>query len=77
MLTGMGNDGAAAMTKVKRQGGRTIAEAESTAVVFGMPQELIERDGATVVLPSHDIARQLIGWLHRSERTSHGIAKSH
>jgi len=77
LLTGMGNDGATAMAQLKRHGGRTIAEAESTAVVFGMPQELIQKDGATVVLPCHEIARQLIGWLDRSERTHHGIAKSH
>jgi two-component system chemotaxis response regulator CheB len=77
LLTGMGNDGATAMSQLKRHGGRTIAEAESTAVVFGMPQELIQKDGATVVLPSHEIARQLIGWLDRSERTHHGTAKSH
>lgn len=76
-LTGMGNDGAKAMTELKRQGGRTIAEAESTAVVFGMPQELIEAGGASVVLPCHHIARQLLGWLHRKERAHDGIAKSH
>lgn len=63
MLTGMGNDGADAMSRLKHQGGRTIAEAESTAVVFGMPAELIEKGGATVVLPCHEIARQLKGWL--------------
>lgn len=76
-LTGMGDDGARAMTELKQRGGRTIAEAESTAVVFGMPNELIQRDGATVVLPCHQVARQLIGWLHRKERTRHGTAKSH
>jgi two-component system, chemotaxis family, protein-glutamate methylesterase/glutaminase len=64
LLTGMGNDGATAMTRLKQQGGRTIAEAESTAVVFGMPHELIEQGGACLVLPSHDIARQIKGWLH-------------
>jgi two-component system chemotaxis response regulator CheB len=63
LLTGMGNDGAEAMTALKRQGGRTIAESEATAVVFGMPQELINQGGATIVLPSNQIARQLNGWL--------------
>jgi two-component system chemotaxis response regulator CheB len=63
MLTGMGNDGAVAMSKLKHQGGRTIAESEATAVVFGMPAELIDKGGATVVLPCQDIARQLKGWL--------------
>ncbi len=42
MLTGMGYDGADAFTEIKQRGGRTIAESEETAVVFGMPAELIE-----------------------------------
>lgn len=63
MLTGMGNDGARAMTELRRKGGRTIAESAETAVVFGMPSELIERGGATVVLPCGEVTRQLCGWL--------------
>ncbi len=62
-LTGMGNDGARAMTDLKREGGRTIAESQESAVVFGMPAELIARGGATLVLPSTGIARQLIHWI--------------
>ncbi|HYF88403.1 chemotaxis-specific protein-glutamate methyltransferase CheB [Azospirillum sp.] len=63
MLTGMGNDGAAAMAELRRLGGRTIAEDESTAVVFGMPADLIRRGGADAVLPCGDIATQLLRWL--------------
>lgn len=62
-LTGMGNDGAKEMAELHRRGGRTIAESEDTAVVFGMPAELIERGGASVVLPCQDVARQLNHWL--------------
>jgi len=62
MLTGMGYDGADAFAEIKKQGGRTIAESESSAVVFGMPAELIERGGASLVLPSEKIAAQLISW---------------
>lgn len=62
MLTGMGYDGADAFAEIRRQGGRTIAESEETAVVFGMPRELIERGGADQVLPAHRIAAQLIEW---------------
>ncbi|MBN2232884.1 MAG: chemotaxis-specific protein-glutamate methyltransferase CheB [Deltaproteobacteria bacterium] len=62
MLTGMGHDGADAFTRIKKQGGRTIAESEETAVVFGMPKELIERGGAGLVLPAEKIANQLISW---------------
>jgi two-component system chemotaxis response regulator CheB len=62
MLTGMGYDGADAFTEIKKRGGKTIAESEESAVVFGMPRELIERNGATVVLPAEKIAKQLIKW---------------
>lgn len=63
LLTGMGYDGAAAMTALRQKGGRTIAEAESTAVVFGMPHELISRGGAEIVLPSDKVAKQVIDWV--------------
>jgi two-component system chemotaxis response regulator CheB len=62
-LTGMGNDGAKTMSQIKARGGRTIAESEETAVVFGMPAELIRNGGATAVLPCHQVARHLCGWV--------------
>jgi two-component system, chemotaxis family, protein-glutamate methylesterase/glutaminase len=62
MLTGMGYDGADAFTQIKKRGGRTIAESEDTAVVFGMPAELIARGGASVVLPAEKVANQIIAW---------------
>ena len=39
-----------------RQGGKTIAEAEETAVVWGMPGELVKAGGADWVLPLPKIA---------------------
>jgi two-component system chemotaxis response regulator CheB len=63
MLTGMGNDGCDAFTKIKQQGGRTIAESEDSAVVFGMPAELIAKGGATVTLHADKIARQINSWI--------------
>ncbi|KQZ01529.1 two-component system response regulator protein-glutamate methylesterase [Pseudolabrys sp. Root1462] len=60
MLTGMGNDGAAAMKKLSEGGGRTIAEAESTAVVWGMPGELVKNGGAGLVRPVDDIAEAIV-----------------
>jgi two-component system chemotaxis response regulator CheB len=62
-LTGMGNDGAEAMTALKRAGGRTIAEHESTAIVNGMPAELIRLGGAQAILPCQRIADQLTAWI--------------
>lgn len=59
LMTGMGNDGAKAMTELRSRGGRTIAEAEETAVVWGMPGELVRADGASWTLPLPQIANRL------------------
>jgi two-component system chemotaxis response regulator CheB len=65
MLTGMGYDGADAFTELRKRGGRTIAESQESSVVFGMPAELIERGGASVVLHAEKIANQLNVWAGR------------
>jgi len=59
-MTGMGDDGADAMVQIRESGGVTIAESEETAIVFGMPREAIERGGADVVVPSYEIADEII-----------------
>jgi two-component system chemotaxis response regulator CheB len=60
LMTGMGRDGADAMTLLRAQGGRTIAEAESTAVVWGMPGELVKNGGAEFVRSLDDIAGTIV-----------------
>lgn len=60
LMTGMGRDGAATMTEMRAKGGRTIAESEETAVVWGMPGELVRANGATVVVPLDGIADALL-----------------
>ncbi len=62
LMTGMGSDGAAAMTRLRADGGRTIAEAEETAVIWGMPGELVKAGGADIVLPLASIPAQLLAW---------------
>ena len=59
LMTGMGDDGAQAMTRLHTEGGQTIAEAEETAVVWGMPGELVKAKGADWVLPLPNIAERL------------------
>jgi two-component system, chemotaxis family, protein-glutamate methylesterase/glutaminase len=59
LMTGMGNDGAEALAALHAQGGATIAESEETAVVWGMPGELVRAGGAAYVLPLPSIAQRL------------------
>ncbi len=55
LLTGMGNDGARGMLAMRQAGAHTIAEDESTCVVFGMPKEAIAMGGVNEVLPLHKV----------------------
>lgn len=59
LMTGMGDDGAAAMKDLHDAGGHTIAEAKETAVIWGMPGELVKRGGAGWVLPLPKIGDRL------------------
>ena len=65
LLTGMGHDGSDAFTEIKKRGGRTIAESEDSAVVYGMPAELVRKGGASLVLSAEKVAAQLIAWAGR------------
>jgi two-component system chemotaxis response regulator CheB len=51
VLTGMGDDGALAMREVRERGGRTMAEAQSSAIIFGMPGEAIRTGAVEEVVP--------------------------
>lgn len=51
IMTGMGDDGAEGIGRIKDAGGRTIAQDESTSVVFGMPRVAIERGYIDRVVP--------------------------
>lgn len=66
ILTGMGDDGADMMVEIRRHGGYTIAEAEETAVVWGIPRETCLRGGAEVVAPSYSIAEEIIKGVKRN-----------
>lgn len=41
ILTGMGNDGAKGMKRVREAGGWTISQDEASCVVYGMPREAV------------------------------------
>ena len=60
LMTGIGDDGADQMVKIRGAGGFTIAESEETAIVYGMPREAVERGGADIVAPHYEVAQQII-----------------
>ena len=51
LLTGMGRDGARGLKLLRDRGGETLAEDESTCVVYGMPRAAAEMGGVRHLLP--------------------------
>jgi len=66
MLTGMGDDGAAAMRAMKDAGSYNYVQDEASCVVFGMPREAIAHGAADEVLPLTEIAAALVARLRGS-----------
>lgn len=65
LMTGMGNDGAGAMTELKALGGMTLAESADSAVIWGMPGALVAAGGATIVAPLDRLAAELLACFAR------------
>ena len=59
LLTGMGEDGAEGLLTLRNAGGYTIAEDQSTAVVYGMPAVAINRGAVIQALPLPEIGNHI------------------
>lgn len=66
ILTGMGQDGAQGVALLHQAGGATIAEDESTCVVYGMPRAAAAA-GARVIAPLPEIADAIVRATERAE----------
>ena len=56
LLTGMGKDGARGLKLIHDKGGRTLAEDETTCIVYGMPKAAYDLGGVGCLLPLPEIA---------------------
>jgi two-component system chemotaxis response regulator CheB len=56
ILTGMGSDGTRGMVSLKAKGAHTLAEAEESCIVYGMPRAAFERGCVDQVAPLQDMA---------------------
>ena len=59
VLTGMGSDGTKGSEALKKVGATIIAESEETAVIFGMPKQVINKNLADNVLRLEEIIPHL------------------
>jgi len=60
VLTGMGRDGVEGVLAIKSRRGQCLAESETSAVIFGMPQEAIRSGAVDKVVPLDKMAGEII-----------------
>jgi len=59
ILTGIGDDGAEGMVKLKKLGAYTLGESEESATVYGMPKEAYDRGGVMEQLSFPQILKKI------------------
>jgi len=65
ILTGMGDDGARGLLKMRQKGARTLGQDEASCVVYGMPRAAFMRGGVEEQAPLGAIAKHLVAWCER------------
>ncbi len=68
LLTGMGEDGALGLGNLKNAGAFTIAEDETTAVVYGMPAAAVRMGAVRESLPLQGIAPRILELIASREK---------
>jgi two-component system chemotaxis response regulator CheB len=68
LMTGMGDDGARGLGRIKSSGGYTLAQDEESCVVFGMPRAAIELGNASEVAPLQSIPGLLTSLVNPATR---------
>ncbi|MGA1823616.1 MAG: protein-glutamate methylesterase/protein-glutamine glutaminase [bacterium] len=65
IMTGMGRDGTLGLQLIKRNGSVSIAQDESSCIVFGMPKEAIQAGVVDIIAPLDRIADEIIKTVRR------------
>ncbi|MGO4101675.1 CheR family methyltransferase [Pseudomonas sp. TAF7] len=70
VLSGSGSDGAVGLSRIKEQGGITLAQVPEDAEFDGMPRAAIETGMVDLVLPVADMPQKLLDLWHNSREIS-------
>lgn len=62
IMTGMGDDGARGLKEMRDAGATTVAEDESTCIVYGMPMEAVKLGGVIRSVPLDKIPQEIVGY---------------
>ncbi len=78
LMTGMGADGREGIIQVRAAGGRTLAESEETAVIFGMPREAIDTGAVDRIRRLDELASEIRAFADElARRQTDGTRQKH
>jgi two-component system chemotaxis response regulator CheB len=60
IMTGMGKDGAAGISTIRKKGGYTLAQDEDTSVVYGMNRVAVEWGAIDEIVPLDEIPKKIV-----------------
>jgi two-component system chemotaxis response regulator CheB len=60
LLSGMGHDGAFGMKIIKKRGGKTIAQDETSSIVFGMARAAVELQAVDKLVSAREIPQEIV-----------------
>lgn len=63
IMTGMGIDGSEGILKIKKNGGKTIAQSEDTCIVYGMPKSAVEAGAIDKIVPLQEITKEALKFM--------------
>lgn len=66
ILTGMGEDGAEGLLRMRQAGAWTLGQDEATSVVYGMPRVAWQRGAVIRQAPLQAMAQHLVAWATES-----------
>jgi len=67
ILTGRGTDGAQGLFAMVQSGAHTIAQDETTSLVYGMPKAALEAGAVVAEAPLDKVARMIVNWASWSD----------
>ena len=70
VLSGMGEDGAKGLLRLRSQGGLCLAQDKESCAVWGMPKAALENGAAEQSLPPLAISDVLCTWAHSASKAS-------
>lgn len=64
IMTGMGDDGAKGLLEMKQCGAHTIAQDETSCIVYGMPKEAVKLEAVDKIIPLDKIGPYVVSYKH-------------